>query len=815
MFRIVFICVWIGLLSGAITAECREISREEAETAAVHFMTQKSNSHVRPAVLSHYSHENQGTILFHCFDFREGGFVITTADDRFFPVLAWSDEHSFDFSRMPDNVRDWMKWYEQQILSSIEDPDFDVPQNQLRWEELLSGAIEFTKKKDAGVEPLLTCKWDQGTYYNALCPEDPWGNGTRAPVGCVATAMAQVMYFFRFPQQGSGSYAYTPPYNGGIYGVQSADFGNTQYHWEEMTDECLSENFAIAQISYHCGVAVDMGYTPTSSGSNTLRLMNALPEYFNYSDNIQNLSRSDYANSEDWQGLLIDQLENNIPIIYRSSMDWLGHVYVCDGYQDSTHFHFNWGWSGNFNGYFFIDELVPGGININNGQGGVFNIYPDTTQYLYPPYCGDLQILTANSGSLGDGSGPEPYLPENSCNWLIQPDDSNVTNILLEFTKLDTDENDLISIYAGTSANDPLAGTFSGNILPDAFEIESGAVFITFESGSGAEHQGWHANYLAYQLPFCIENTQVTEHSGTLNDGSDFLDYKNNTDCDWLLQPVPPSHDSVERIKLSFNYFDLASGDTLFLYDGLDHSAPVLATLTGNTLPGEILSSHEAVFIRFTADDAETAYGWSFSYFPVPPVYCSDTAFITEKTGFIEDGSGNKHYTSNSDCYWHIEIPDADFITIEMQEVAMEFYYDYLAVYDGDSQPVAHITGNTIPGPFTIDGNTAVIHFHSDFRDNAQGWKLFYYSSAENIGEAGHCPFIIHPNPVNDFFRLTKIHEDKSRILYQIMNTSGTVLLRGEPDEQQTVDMRNMPAGIYLLKIVSGEDVYIKKIVKH
>ncbi len=751
-YCLVFFLLWPGF------SAARQISREEAQNAAVAFLSAKITAPGPVPVPEFYLHPKQGRDIFYIFNFCNGGYVITTTDDRFYPILAWSDEGFFSMTSMPEHVGNWMSWYEKQVELGLADPDYRSPHNKQEWEELITGTSKLLKGKDTGILPLLTCKWDQGTYYNALCPENPTGNGTRAPVGCVATAMAQVMYYFRFPQTGTGSHSYTPDYSGGIYGVQFADFGNTQYHWNEMTDVCQSPNFAIAQLSYHCGVAVDMGYTPSSSGSTILKAVNAMTEHFKYSPGIQNYSRQDYGTFEDWQALLITQLENHQPIIYRSNSGWLGHAYVCDGYQDSTHFHFNWGWSGNYNGYFYIDELVPGGININNGQGGVFNIYPDTSQYTYPEYCHTPGSITATIGSLEDGSGPQTYLPGTTCNWIIAPDDTTITNIRLDFTMLDTEENqDVIAVYAGDSPEAPLVGTYSGNSLPGPIDVESDVVFITFETNNAVEHRGWHANFIAYRLPFCTESAIVDAITGTLNDGSDFMDYVNGTDCGWLLEPLPPTWDSVERVRIEFNYMDLASGDSLLLYDGPDETAPLLGSFTGNMLPADLESSFEKIFIRFVTDDAETAGGWSFNYYPVHPVYCHDTTLITEQHGYIEDGSGNKHYVSNTDCYWHIEIPEAEYISIEMLEVDMEMNYDYLDIYDGANTLRLHTTGNIIPEPLTIEGNTALVHFHSDYRDNSQGWKLFYYSTAEAVEESGLPSFTIHPNPVNDFCTIERV----------------------------------------------------------
>jgi photosystem II stability/assembly factor-like uncharacterized protein len=210
-----------------------------------------------------------------------------------------------------------------------------------------------------------------------LCPDEPGATGYcyHAVTGCIATAMAQIMKYHAFPEQGVGSHSYPNP----VYGVQSADFGNTIYDWDAMPEIVAEENIPIATIMYHAGVSVNMkyGYPGGSyvdgSGSIFEFVPGALVDYFNYDPCIELHYQSDYPDMETWKNLLRTDLDNEQPINYGS----FEHSFVCDGYKMSDEtFHFNWGWSGNYDGWYAIDSLNPANLNFNHRNLAIVHIKP-------------------------------------------------------------------------------------------------------------------------------------------------------------------------------------------------------------------------------------------------------------------------------------------------------------------------------------------------------------------------------------------------------------------------------------------------------
>lgn len=316
--------------------------------------------------------------LYYVFNMSPTGWVVVSASDRVMPVPAASPSGRYDPDQVapPPGFVGMMDVYAREILRVIEnrlDAGEEVSESwrQLRYppEAPLS---------DRSVTPLLSTQWNQTCHYNALCPSDaaaPYGYCGHVPVGCVAVSMAMVMKYWNHPTTGVGDNSYTPPYGGGVYGVQYANFGNTTYDWSAMPNQLYGANTAVATIMYHAGVSVNMQYTPTGSGAYTSDARLALINNFNYSPNSAYMNKSSYSNAA-WESMLRADLNAGRPVIYRGQGNYGGHAWVCDGYSGTNHFHMNWGWGGWYDGYFYLSNLNPGDFTFNNNQGAIMNIFP-------------------------------------------------------------------------------------------------------------------------------------------------------------------------------------------------------------------------------------------------------------------------------------------------------------------------------------------------------------------------------------------------------------------------------------------------------
>lgn len=309
---------------------------------------------------------------------NNNGFVIVAADTRTKSVLGYSRSGSFDASRIPDNLKSWLTVYTEEIKYAVENlPDIET-----------FSTVKPMKRASAqttAVQPLLgSIVYNQGAPYNDSCPavtttdnttNPPTTTTERTVTGCVATAIAQVMRYHKWPVTGTGSKTYTSTtrkFN------LTANFGATNYDWANMPQYYNSsstniQKAAVAKLMLHVGISVSMNYDLSSaggSGANTSRGASALYDYFGYDAGIQ-FYLKDYFPENEWINKLKTELNAGRPVVYSGgNTSGAGHAFVCDGYDDNNMFHFNWGWSGSSNGYYAISALNPQNQGIGSSNGG-------------------------------------------------------------------------------------------------------------------------------------------------------------------------------------------------------------------------------------------------------------------------------------------------------------------------------------------------------------------------------------------------------------------------------------------------------------
>lgn len=327
------------------------------------------------------------------------GFMVVSADDCARPLLGYSDTKTFDADNIPPQLDYWLRFYANEIEWA------STHQTTAR-----KAPATANRPSRAPISPMTVSKWNQGAPYNDDCPMD---NGKRSVTGCVATAMAQAMYFHKWPAQGSGSHSYK--WNDTSLSV---DFANTTYDWDSMTptyDSSSSDGAkeAVANLMYSCGVSVNMDYSSDESGASGLDLGPALYKYFGYDKSMAQPQRYFYG-LIDWENMVYDQLQQGLPVLYGGQSYEGGHQFVCDGYSSDGYFHFNWGWGGMSDGYFLLDALDPmsqgiGGSadasGFNYDQGILINMKPAQTDSKPTPliYCyGNFQTTATSAVNLGD-----------------------------------------------------------------------------------------------------------------------------------------------------------------------------------------------------------------------------------------------------------------------------------------------------------------------------------------------------------------------------------------------------------------------------
>lgn len=350
----------------------------------------------------------KGEIDYYIFNVKgDNGFVVISGDDRVKPILAYSTEGSYSANDVADGFQFTLNGYRDDIRYVREHNIAATSDIVAEWQSIEKTGYIRQNRNLRTVDILLETTWNQNYPYNSQCPEDEGGNGGHVYAGCVATAMGQVINYYNHPTRGTGSHSYTP---GGwgypSYPTQTANFGETDYHFELMPHDLDSlstdeEVFYIAQLLHHLGISVEMMYSPDGSGAYSEDVPNALNHYFGFTNS--NLIYKDgwwgggYTNQE-WAEALKGELDQRRPIYYAGQDDNGngGHAYVCDGYDENDYFHFNWGWSGKDDAFCAIGALNTTKYAFNSSNNAIFDLYPQTENYGQRPERIEKLSLTEN-----------------------------------------------------------------------------------------------------------------------------------------------------------------------------------------------------------------------------------------------------------------------------------------------------------------------------------------------------------------------------------------------------------------------------------
>ncbi len=347
----------LALLAAPLTPE-QALRRVQGNSALK--MPSKSGTSMK---LSFSMQTQKGEPAVYIFDRpASSGYLIVSADDTATPLLGYADSGSFDTNNMPPQLEWWLSEYASQI-------DY-ASANGIK-----NTYAPIANKKE--IAPLVKTKWNQGTPYNNLCPSV---NNVKCPSGCVATAMAQVMKFWNYPEVGTGRVTATLP-SGGT-GEGFINLAQKPFDWNNMIDSYSGYDYtneqgnAVATLMQAAGYAAKMNYAPGGSGALSINAAISLSKNFKYNPNIQYLQRL-YFNASEWNEIVYNELAAGRPILYGGQSTSVGHEFVCDGYDGNGYFHFNWGWGGMSDGYFILDALNPNSVGTGGGAGGGYNSRQD------------------------------------------------------------------------------------------------------------------------------------------------------------------------------------------------------------------------------------------------------------------------------------------------------------------------------------------------------------------------------------------------------------------------------------------------------
>lgn len=363
----------IGLLP--LVAWADNVSQQRAKDFATHFL--KSSIATRSSAISlevvydglDVSSRGQGSYPpFYVFNNTQGkGFVIVSGDDAATPILGYSVEHNFQGGPMPSNLKFWLDSYASQIEKIRQSGIKSTATVRQEWESMAKATPGHVIRQHE------TALWGQQAPFNNDCFIV---DGQQAVTGCVATATAIIMRFFKWPNQGVGTLpAYTFKNGYREYYVSQRNL-NESYDWDNMPlqyngGESYEQQSQVARLMSDCGVMVKASYGVVETSANPGNISAGLVQYMQYDKSCRFAVRASYPD-EQWHSMLQENLQNG-PIIYNGSGNRGGHAFILDGYTDKRYYSTNWGWTGYANGYFTLDALVGGDSDFNELQNAILN----------------------------------------------------------------------------------------------------------------------------------------------------------------------------------------------------------------------------------------------------------------------------------------------------------------------------------------------------------------------------------------------------------------------------------------------------------
>ena len=843
------ICLTLLLLLGSITSLISSpVDPSTAQLAATKFAEQRFSMERQEISLTQVRTGFDDS--FYIYNIGDRGFVIIAADDACRPVIGYSNESVFNGSNIPPALEDYLDGIAQSIRDRRRKGNAQAtPLIAAEWESLLQYGRLISRNGGRGVDYLCKTKWDQSYPYNYCCPDDPNGSGGHAIVGCLATAMSQLMRFWAYPAQGIGSHCYDHE----DYGEICADFGNTTYDWDNMPNvlrntSSEAEKIATGTLCFHCGVTIDMGYGPDGSGGASGPIPGAMHTYFNYTDHIQALRRNDF-DLETWKTMVKEQFDMGWPMYYGGCEDGGCHAFVCDGYDDYDLFHFNLGWGGGSDGWYIIDEAPytdPADAMFNFVPAEVYDLTPMAPSNFTAEAVSDTELKTqirwTNPTTTQDGT------PLGTLDEVVLLRDNKVI-----MTLTDAAPGETIEVF-----DEDLP--FFDNYSYSVYVIDNG-------------RHGRHANVKDVTVgPSCPWTILMTSTSNEGWQGGSISAYGVNgrviAQCTMTssapssLQPAMPLGNisfgwNAPETPVSSMAFVIkdADGNTVYTFSGASDELPSGIFFTTNNSCGESISDEVPTNLLATTEDDNVRLTWDGVSDPgygyhlyrdglLLRLVPTGTTFLDEEaalgghcyrvTALYHGGENgmfsNESCTTVGPCY-----PPKNLDYVILPDFKIELHWeapspdDGLTLYiiyrkrgmDGTYQEFKVLDASTLSYKdirlYEEDDYYYRVYAYYEQLDcmsapanrkyHPDEFELHAYYSPTGLSEA-EAQVKIYPNPTNG--QVTILDDDLYAV--EVYNLWGQVVLsRQESGASTTLDLNPLPSGMYVIRIIENDGTCILK----
>lgn len=837
------------ILIGLISLDAKPVDVIQAQQVAERFLLNnsgKSTSDLKLVV----TRSNAELPLIYIFSSKQlSTYILVSADDIARPILGYSLESEFSLELIPDHLNAWLSDYEKNILWGIQNHIQATEDIQLAWDQLRNN-VNIIGKRAGSVSPILKAKWNQTPYYNDMCPLD--GN-KRSVVGCVATAMAQVIHYWQYPVKGSGFYSYSH----NTLGTISANFGNTTYNYANMPSTISSKNNDVALLSFHCGVSVEMNYSASSSGAYVISSASpvtncaeySLKKYFNYPSSVNGQERDNYTTTN-WINKVNSDLDKGRPIIYAGFGNGGGHAFVFDGYDNSGKYHVNWGWGGVYNGYFEIDALDPAGLgtgggsgSFNSGHQAIFGVEaPDNTQTEATISIYANLGLSASSISYGTSftittkaanvSGKDF---SGSLAIAVFDDSFNFVEFIDETNNVSLQHNYALNSLSFTS-------TGSLSMLPGKYHL-----YLCYKNNGGEwqiadDYSAYtnHANLTVYYHSDIELYADLKVTSGTIRNGetatvtfsvanTGSLTFKGT----YAVGLYNMDGSFAQELGSYVEKTGLPSGS--YYTSGITLTSPTIAVEPGTYLMAvqyqetgssdwDLAGSYykvnpikvivEAISIKpdpyESNNDVANAYKLNVNY--------------SGNTGIWSSNITNLHQESDVD-YFKIEFEKDYVYTLEVKLSDMNksfsaktFTLDSRFALSDDGVFWSQAYSNEMPNALTVNGSLksyVLIRVVPAFAGLLGDYDLTINMTKESTAAVGDLnrQFAILPNPANDYIQVfAQANEHASK--FEIFQSNGASLLKGDLDSSQKIKIDTLNSGVYFLKLTTHTGIQTIKFIK-
>lgn len=781
----------------------------DARTASVNFIKAvypDMNVSASDFVLKHTELDENGDAVYYQFAIREQGFILVSANDAVDPILAYSVTSTFD-KNIPVYA---VSVYREEIIAAKEAVN---PAAIKAWNKLLN--YEPTREVigqfiSDEVKPFVTSNWNQGEYFNYLCPAQENASqyqhnincDNHVPAGCVATAMSQVMFYYRYPEYGTGGVGYRPihyvyddeqnPIDTFVYPWQIQSF-NTLHEFDVMPSNVDFYTGEVSKLMWHTGMSVRMDYGPTGSGAQSADALTALKDNWGYNRTAQFYSRTDFSNAR-WADTLTKELRALRPIYYSGTDADGGHAFVLDGYQIVNDINSTPHYGDTIVNIDHVDTVTTYEYDIDT----IAHIVEIDTTIME-----DLsEVYDTTFSYTYDTTNTYTFVHYDTAYYYTH------TDSLTTYTMDTIYNNTMMHINWGWGGSNNGYFKVNGSGHIGGYTQYESAMIGVYPANQAPKQTSGHKRVLGSR--------------GSISDGAGNINYEPNTDRTWTIYA-----NSATRYTITFSRLATeADNDVIIFYKNGDMNTEE-RRVSGTDIPNTFSINADSITVRFLTngnDVTDKGFVFDFTATGAAP-HCSEEYETLTGSGTISD-KGNSDvdadtpYNADATCKWEISGATTTYFSYPKIDLALGDYvdiYEYKGVQRYELLKRIDIYNWPEDDVFSTNCRRIRIHFVTDNYMEATGFELTY-QIVTDVKESGISDLNIFPNPASSTMNVVLTAEEAGQLTFRISDMTGRTISTESVENyggemQHTLNVSNLSKGLYLLSIEGSQGKTVHKFI--